>query len=217
MIAGAAGSEGASRFRRRWMPPLLAVGVLALAWVGGLVWFIHRVDQPLPPPPVTDGIVALTGGAGRVEAALRLLAEHPESRLLISGIGGAATDLGMLAARAGVDPAPFANQVTLGRDAVSTHGNAIEARAWAKANGIRTLTVVTAPFHMPRALVELRGMVPAVALFPFAVGGSMPDGGRRQVSLRVLIGEYSKFLVAVAGLTGLIPGRDQPRSGPASG
>ena len=89
------------------MPPLLAVGVLALAWACGLVWFIHRVDQPFPQPPVTDGIVALTGGAGRVEAALRLLAEHPESRLLISGIGGAATDLGMLAARAGVVSSEF--------------------------------------------------------------------------------------------------------------
>lgn len=205
-----------SRARRWWLPPMLIVVVLAVGWTGGLLWFVHLVGQPIIPAPPTDGIIALTGGAGRVEAALRLLADHPRSRLLISGIGGA-TDLGMLAARAGVDPAPLAHQVTLGRAAMSTRGNALEARAWVSEHRIRTLAVVTARFHMPRAMVELRGMLPDVKLFPHPVPTTGPDGALREVSLRVLIGEYSKYLVAAAGLTGLAPARDQLRSGPASG
>lgn len=204
------------RLRRWWLPPLVVVALLAMGWVGGLLWFVHLVGQPMVPAPQTDGIIALTGGAGRVEAALRLLADHPRSRLLISGIGGA-TDLGMLAARAGVDPAPLAHQVTLGRAAISTRGNALEARSWVNDHRIRSLAVVTARFHMPRAMVELRGMLPDVKLFPHPIASMGPDGALREVSLRVLIGEYSKYLVAVTGLTGLAPARDQLRSGPASG
>jgi uncharacterized SAM-binding protein YcdF (DUF218 family) len=192
----------------------------ALAWAGGFVWFMRRIDQPVPLPPQTDGIVALTGGAGPVDAALRLLAASARSRLLITGIGGG-SDLATLAARAGIDPAPLADRVTLGREALSTRGNAIEALGWAEAHDIRSLTVVTAPFRMPRALAELHRMLPGVALYPFPVAG--PDGGRGgdaarwRVSLRVLIGEYNKYLVVAAGLSDLMPGRDAPRWGHASG
>jgi uncharacterized SAM-binding protein YcdF (DUF218 family) len=216
VIARTAGINPAARPRRWLLPMLLVAGLAVLAWAGGLVWFVHRIGLPVPAPPVTDGIVALTGGAGRVEAALRLLADQPNARLLITGIGGG-TDLETLAARAGIDPRPLARRVTLGREAISTRGNAIETRAWSRANDIRTLTVVTAPFHLPRALAELHRALPNVALFPLAVLGPEPGGARRQVSLRVLIGEYSKYLVAVAGLSGLAPGRDPPRSGPAAG
>lgn len=206
----------ATRARRWWLPPLVVASALAVGWTCGLAWFVHMAGQPAMPVPQTDGIIALTGGAGRVEAALRLLADHPRSRLLISGIGGG-TDLGILAARAGVNPGPLAHQVTLGRAALSTRGNALEARAWVNEYRIRTLAVVTARFHMPRAMAELRGMLPDVKLFPHPVASTGPDGVLREVSLRVLIGEYSKYLVAVTGLTGLAPARDQLRAGPASG
>ena len=60
--------------------------------------------SPEPPPPHTDGIVALTGGAGRVELALHLLATGRADRLLLSGIGGG-TDLATLGRLAGIDTA----------------------------------------------------------------------------------------------------------------
>ena len=75
-----------------------------------------------PPPPHTDGIVALTGGAGRVELALHLLADGQADRLLLSGIGGG-TDLATLGRLAGIDTAPLADRITLGRYAASTRGN----------------------------------------------------------------------------------------------
>ena len=65
---------------------ILVVG--AVCWVGGFAWFLQATRRPPePPPPHVDGIVALTGGAGRVELALHLLAKGRADDLLLSGIG----------------------------------------------------------------------------------------------------------------------------------
>jgi uncharacterized SAM-binding protein YcdF (DUF218 family) len=189
---------------------ILAVG--ATAWGIGLVCFILISERLEPPPPVADGVVALTGGAGRVEAALRLLAENRAGRLLITGAGGGA-DLAVLAHRAGVEPAPLANRVTLGRSATSTRGNAQETAAWAETHHIRTLIVVTAFYHMPRALTELRRTLPDVQLYAYPVrspDGFVPD---RLVSLRLLAEEYSKYLLAAIGLSTWEPEREATHAG----
>ncbi len=176
--------------------PALAV----LAWAGGFAWFLHAARISVEPPAHADGIVALTGGAERVETALKLLAEGRARMLLISGVGGA-TDFAALAHRAGVDPALQA-RVTLGRAAASTHGNAAETSDWARANGLRSLIVVTAFYHMPRALAELSRALPEAVLHPVAV---LPPAMREPdpVALGLLASEYTKWLLAEAGLSAL--------------
>lgn len=176
--------------------PLLAV----LGWAGGFAWFVNAAWDDAGPPASADGIVALTGGAERVETALKLLAEGRARLLLVSGVG-AATDFAALAHRAGVDPALRA-RVTLGRTAASTHGNAAETAEWARANGLRSLIVVTAGYHMPRALAELSRAMPEVALHAAPV---LPPALRQPGlgALRLLAGEYTKWLAAEAGLSAL--------------
>ena len=144
-----------------------------------------------PPPPHTDGIVALTGGAGRVELALRLLASGQAEKLLVSGIGGG-TDLATLGRLAGIDTAPLADRITLGRYAASTRGNGVETAAWAEQNRIRSLIVVTASYHMPRALTELHQALPDVRLFPLPV---RPASGsaERMPGWRLEAEEYTKY------------------------
>ena len=171
-------------------------------WLAGLGWFFWLALKEPPPPPRVDGIAALTGGPERVEVALRLLANGAAERLLISGTGGK-TDLATLAARAGIDPAPLAGRITLGRTAHSTHGNALETQSWAREQNIHSLLVVTAWFHMPRAMVEVRRAVPAVAVWPHPVGRfTVADLAHAGVARR-LIGEYHKYLGAMAGVTWL--------------
>lgn len=189
----------------------LALGAMALAWAVGFAWFVHQSGEAAALPPRCDGIIALTGGSERVETALRLLAEGRAARLLISGVGGSA-EYAALAHRAGVGPG-LAPQVTLGRAALSTRGNAAEAADWVRTNGIRTLIVVTAGYHMPRALAELARTLPEVALFPAPV---QPAGWREGVGLaglRLLGIEYTKFLAAEAGLSGLVSRADEGRAG----
>ena len=183
-----------------------AVGVacvLLLLWGAGFAWFLRTALTERPPPPRADGIVALTGGAGRVEAALRLLADGRAEQLLISGVGGAA-EFPSLAQLAGADPR-LAPRVTLGREATSTHGNAAETADWVNEKKIRSLIVVTAGYHMPRALAELGRALPGVALYPVPVLPPAPREGGEPGMLRLLAGEYTKWLVAVAGLTALDP------------
>lgn len=183
---------------------LLALPVLlVLAWLGGFAWFLRVSMRPAVLPPRADGIVVLTGGADRVETALRLLAAGQGRLLLVSGVGHAA-GFGELARLAHVDPA-LAPRVTLGRNAASTRGNAIETAEWAHAHGVHSLIVVTAGYHMPRALVELSRTLPEVPLYPVPV---MPPGlrdGRDLSALRLLAGEYTKWLAAELGLSALAP------------
>jgi uncharacterized SAM-binding protein YcdF (DUF218 family) len=184
--------------RTRRLAPLLAL--LALAWVGGFFWFLHAAWVTTEPPAAADGIVALTGGADRVETALKLLAEGRARVLLISGVGGAA-DFAELARRAGVDPA-LSSRVTLGRAATTTRGNAAETADWARANGLASLIVVTAGYHMPRALAELSRAMPRLTLYPAPV---LPPALRQFgfTALRLLAGEYNKWLATEAGLSAL--------------
>ncbi|MGE0222355.1 MAG: YdcF family protein [Acetobacteraceae bacterium] len=200
------------RRARWWTIPLMVVGGLFIAWACGLWWFIGVAGRPGVLPPIADGIVALTGGAGRIETAFALLADRRAERLLISGIGGN-TDLASLAHRGGVDPARFADRVTLGRNAASTHGNAVETAAWARQHSIRSLIVVTAYYHMPRTMTEFAQAMPEIRLYPYPVLMGDRRIANGHVPFRLLIEEYSKYLVTASGLAGWFPSREAGRGG----
>ena len=183
----------------------MLVALPVLAWGGGFALFVHRAGISGAPPERADGIVALTGGSGRVEAALWLLAEGRARVALLSGIGGGA-ELRELAARAGLTAEELGGRVTLGRQATSTHGNAAEAAAWARTNDVRSLIIVTAGYHMPRALTEMAQAMPEVVLHPVPVtppGMQGPGGMRDAGMMRLMAAEYTKWLAAALGLSGL--------------
>ena len=189
--------------RRRRALLALLVTLPLLAWFSGFAWFVHRTGAEAAMPEHADGIVALTGGSGRVEAALWLLAEGRAPIALLSGIGGGA-ELRELAARAGLRAEELSGRVTLGRQATSTHGNAAEAAAWARANDIRSLIVVTAGYHMPRALTEMAQAMPEVDLHPVPVTprGMQGAGAMRDAAMmRLMAAEYTKWLATALGLS----------------
>jgi uncharacterized SAM-binding protein YcdF (DUF218 family) len=172
-----------------------AIAFIAGLYVGGFLVFIWS----LPPTPAravhADGIVALTGGDSRLDAASALLEEGAGRRLLISGVHPTITkdDLKRL-----VHGGPrFDCCADLGFAATSTHGNAAEAAAWTRKHGYQSLIIVTANYHMPRSVHEFAVQMPGVRLLPYPVQEDDVDVGtwwNDAHTFRVLHLEYAKYL-----------------------
>lgn len=192
------------RLRPRRRVPLWATALLTAvgAWIIGLLGFVDTARiPPADPDRPTDAVVVLTGGSDRVATGFRLLAEGLSDRLFISGVFED-TRLSDLLATAALeaDSVPL-DAITLDRAARDTRGNAREIAAWATANGIESVRLVTANYHMPRALLEVRATLPSVAIVPHPV---TPDGVRLEAWWRwpgtasLIVTEYTKYLVALA-------------------
>jgi hypothetical protein len=68
---------------------------------------------------------------------------------------------------------------------------------------------------MPRALAELERTLPGVALYPVAVLPPALRGEHGAAALRLLAGEYTKWLAAEVGLTALVSrGEERPAQNP---
>ncbi|WP_297371481.1 YdcF family protein [Acidocella sp.] len=185
---------------RRLRQTLLA---LAGAWAAGFVLFVIAVSTSAPPNPLppAGGIVALTGGDDRISTALALLAEHEAPLMLISG-AGRGTYLGDFTADDATAATRYAADITLGHMANTTHGNAVEAAAWVHAHHISSLLVVTADYHMPRAMTELRRTLPTITLIPVPVRPPAMHKLFTLPTLRLLASEYTKYLLVRADLRG---------------
>ena len=182
------------------MKSLAAILILALLWVVGLWAFAGRIaaSTPAADPPRADAIVALTGASTlRIEAGVELLDEGLGRRLLISGVNREATRNQVRATLTAAGRA-FDCCVDLGFEAENTQGNARETADWVAFHHYRTLIVVTADYHMPRAILELRAAMPAIRLYPYPVEtGTLDARGwwRRPEETRRLMVEYCKYLL----------------------
>jgi uncharacterized SAM-binding protein YcdF (DUF218 family) len=145
-----------------------------------------------------DGIVVLTGGALRISDALELLASGHGQRLLISGVNRM-TRPNEIARLVPEHQRWFSCCVDLDHSSTNTIGNAIETRRWVEERQFKSLIVVTANYHMPRAMAELGHELPGVALVPYAVVSDrvrIENWWDNPATARLLILEYLKYIVA---------------------
>jgi uncharacterized SAM-binding protein YcdF (DUF218 family) len=189
------------------------LGLLVVIWTIGLFGFAGRVDRSTPAadPPVSDGVVALTGASdARIAAAMQLLEEGKARRMLVSGVNPKASRADMRTV-AQAQRRIYDCCVDLGYQATDTVGNARETADWANAQGYHSLILVTSDFHMPRALLELKAALPDVTITPFAIRTSDLDAQHwwRRDGIRRMVLEYSKYVVILARteLTSLAPRR----------
>jgi uncharacterized SAM-binding protein YcdF (DUF218 family) len=118
--------------------------------------------------------------------------------MLISGVNRDATRTDIRKVARAVAAPAYDCCVDLGFEAADTVGNAREAAAWAKARGYDVLIVVTADYHMPRALLELHGAMPYKTLEPYPVATTELDARgwwRSYPAARRMALEYCKYLV----------------------
>jgi uncharacterized SAM-binding protein YcdF (DUF218 family) len=210
------------------MRPFLFILMLGAAWVVGLLAFAHRVIDSTPPPdpPQADAIVALTGASTiRLEAAEALLEEGLGRRLFISGVNRATTRkqlrATLITGGGQTTGKTFDCCVDLGFRAENTLGNARETAPWVAHHHYHTLIVVTADYHMPRALLELKAAMPGVALYPFPVATEALDARRWWAApdqARRMALEYCKYMVILIrnGLLSISPPSRQTSASPVA-
>lgn len=185
------------------MKGLAAILVALATWISGLLAFADRVARLTPAqiPAAAGGIVALTGRSDlRLQRAADLLEAGKGDRLLISGVNRQVrrSDLQSLT---GVPKPLFDCCVDLGFTAEDTIGNAREAADWARGMRYASVILVTADYHMPRALLELRAAAPGLSVEPYPVATPELDAHRWSATTtgaRRIIAEYSKYLTILA-------------------
>ena len=194
------------------------VFVLAALGFPIFVWSLARTSAD---PGTAEGIVALTGGEGRLQAGLALLAQAKGERLLISGVHSETTREELFAAVGGEVPSRAACCVDLGRSAEDTIGNAGETAAWVAQRNYNSIIVVTASYHMPRSLMELQAVSPHTTFVPYPVFPDrvrLEDWWRDPETTGVLAYEYVKFLGSAVRVAVATRFWTQPaaQSGPAT-
>ena len=191
------------RHRRSRHVRVALVGVLALIMVAaaGLAWFSQQIPRRVEDPfAVTDAIVVLTGGAGRLGTGLELLAQGRAGRLFVTGVyrGVDVAEILRISRQA---PDSLECCIEVGHDATDTTGNARETARWMAAEGLRSLRLVTASYHMPRSLAEFRRVMPDVVLVPhpvFTDTAQIETWWSSPRSLGLIASEFAKYLIGKA-------------------
>lgn len=192
--------------RRRPRRVLLLLAGLLVLFLCGFAAF--ALGLPKTPPPAgqrTDAIVVLTGGSERLKAGFEMLAEGSARKLFVSGVYRG-VEVGELLNLSQGASDELACCIALGYDAEDTHGNAQEVADWMRREGLSSLRLITAAYHMPRSLLEFRRALPEATILAHPV---FPEGFREQWwssarSALLLMTEYVKYLAAL--VVGLVPG-----------
>ncbi|MGB3037519.1 MAG: YdcF family protein [Methyloceanibacter sp.] len=177
---------------------MLAVVMLVI----GFFIFTGSIERSQLEPRTADGIAVLTGGAARIDKAMKLLTQQKAKRLLITGVNRT-TSTEELKQLASQGDQLFSCCVDIDKEARNTIDNATESSQWVARNHYTSVIVVTSNYHMPRALAELARVMPGVTLIPYSVVDNNVHLDRWWTfpgTTRLLISEYLKYLPALARL-----------------
>jgi uncharacterized SAM-binding protein YcdF (DUF218 family) len=140
-----------------------------------------------------DAIVVLTGGKGRVDRGLEFLRNGVSPTLILSGVNEAA-DLDSIFLD-GLGPGER-DSIILEKASKSTYENAVEVRRLATEKGYTSVMLVTSAYHMKRAYLIFRRVMPDdVRIAPHSVSSPNfdEDNWWNWKSLAILAPEFMKY------------------------
>lgn len=190
---------------------MIAIRIIAIMMMAGIVFwacalalFVHLIPRtPVGDSVSTQAIVVLTGGSLRIAYGFELLEKDKAEHLFISGIGKNLKLADVLHEHAASDRVKQLAQqgrITLGYEASSTRGNAQETAKWVQKEQIRSIRLVTANYHLPRSMMELRRAMPDVIIIPDPVFPDrfQIDGAwwKDRVTRGLLLSEFHKYLAS---------------------
>lgn len=189
-------------------------GVLG-AWFVGFCLFIYSIPTcVIDRDTKTDAIVALTGGAVRINESFLLLKNRMAPQLFISGVNPRENLDSVLKSQQNSTEYHVnleqKNMIFLGFRARTTLGNAIESARWIREKNIKSIRLVTSALHMQRSVLEFQRLIPDLQIIQHPVfSAEAPSGdlwtektGLYRIfehldTIVFLVREYQKYMMAI--------------------
>ena len=179
---------------------LASFSVLLAIWGLGFILFVLSVlnSEPAPKAQKTEAIVALTGGAGRIDTAIELLAQGTSDKLFITGVNPNVTK-GMLIKRWKKSTKAKPNKdlnccIYIDYEAENTEQNAQETQKWVEKHDIDSIRLVTSDYHMTRSYLETKDLLSDVEIYKHPVS-QLNKVDSRLHFWHLVFTEYNKTLL----------------------
>ena len=153
----------------------------------------------------SPNIVILTGGANRIKDGLKIIQNFENSKninykILVSGTGMGFTK-SSLKKKLGPNFNSHLIQCCIDLDGVSknTLTNASETFKWTSKNDIKEFILITSNYHMPRAILEFKNVMPNLKIYTYAITPKKHDIENWLSSYQtfsLVFTEYCKFIIA---------------------
>jgi uncharacterized SAM-binding protein YcdF (DUF218 family) len=186
----------------RWFLTLI-LAALALWGAAFAVFMAAMYVPPASTDQPTDALIVLTGGNGRVERGLSLLADGAAPVLFISGVGEKVTLMEMLAAHASRETREKilhnGSEIIFDYAASSTQTNAAQAAEFVRDRHYQSIRLITGHYHMPRSMVEFHAALPGVTILREPVVPNKlarTPWWRDPAGRRLIWQEFHKYLAA---------------------
>lgn len=167
--------------------------VLAIITTVLFVDFVYKTFSLRQRDVHTDAIVVLAGGRGRVEEGVKLFRERKGDYLFLIGVDPVVKKGELFHEQPGEH---LAGRVFLENVSTNTLENALYGRELLAGKDIRSLRLITSRYHMKRATLIFRQVLPKdVAIYPHPVDSKnlkeewWSHGG----SFRLLFSEFYKY------------------------
>jgi len=174
------------------------VGFFVTLWAGGLYHFASSLpDRVVDEKSKTDAIVVLTGGSGRLDAGVSLLANKMAAKMFVSGVYKG-VEVSTLLKLSQQNPKDLSCCIGIGY-AENTIDNALETFDWAKDNRIKSIRLVTSSYHMPRAMLEFENTLEDVSIISNPVFSEAVKQKKWWIwpgTTDLIVSEYNKFILA---------------------
>ena len=164
-----------------------AFAIALLAYLLGFMLFAFTLARPAEPDIKADAAVVLTGGAGRIEHAVKVLGRGGVKRVLVAGADPAVTKKD-IARRVKKRARLVRCCVDLGSESVDTRSNAEEAGRWLERHKYRSVLLITSDWHMRRARYEFKKVLGDKYRL-------VTDAVATEPGFVTLFGEYNKYVL----------------------
>lgn len=170
-----------------------AAGLILLLSGGAAIPHLLARRLPAPSAEISDAVLVLTGGENRIAEGFRAWKEGMGKELFILGAGREAKLASVLPRETGMSPADLM-RIHIEGWSTNTLENAFSAKSAVTSRAYRRVVLVTSDYHVPRAYLALRAVLPpAVSISVMPVTSDWTKKGAWHRLTRLFLVEGWKY------------------------